>query len=1014
MTKHLHRTFATTESSSVRSSRGCGQKPSGAPGRRCPALLACRGRTSHVTVAVGRILATPSSREFCVALVVSLSVCSVVGASTSSLHWVSAELLATRYAIVETHIWHVPSIPDAKPMDLAYAEEDKLVVVRNPDRPDRTYRAFVLDSEGNDIGDWAAPPDSSRWVPIAVASRVGESVFLGVGDAPAHEFSPSGVYLSDRLIRASGVSSWPRRLRSASAGSLYGVDGLIFGPWIVHRWLPDGDYAGAWRQGDPGKPGVSKLLEVAVRSDGDILLLSGDGRIHVASPFGRADGSFGILWPAALGPPEEEEHDEVISEGFAADWETSELLFYDDVQRGKASHVIRTNEEGEFRSAVQLWRFRNSRPVRSVSPAIRSDGFALAWTPTSRVSISNPSLGITQFRADGSLSAVTRMMETTTGSILEASEEWGRVRLGDAGPQPVLLSPTSGMLGRLDGEHLDQQHAAIPFAMDLSSSEVEGAIVRGWDGIDGRVARYDTDGTLLWDVRCECSLATGLSHDAEQVYVGDVTSGVISRFAMLDGSRLDSVDHAPSVRTSLVDLAALGAGRLALLEMGGQIRVFDYDDPDIDETWSVRSASEPVAIGGGGERVAVLFADATVEVWSAEGLFIDSWSVERDGVEDPSDIAMNAADRSVMVVGEAGVVGRYAPEEREPVLDDLVSEPGDGDCELEGFAAAEPGRVSPNDIVDVTITVRGVCPEPATAADVIIAWTPSRSFWYHYGFERAREAVDQLVRMLEWSGVRVEVVIAEPSGVGGATLFPFETPTDDAINLIATYHRTDFETYLDWHAGESEWPDLVEFGSERLSEASRPEAERYIVLVGQPLATTSAASAETFIRGGGRILQLELPTYIADHSLDSILSEPQQRLFVAHAGDVARIARRIVSRFQTPVLRNPQLVVKESALSRYQTLSAEPAAIEEPGRIGWRLEPIEEGQAVSFKIRPRGFGELPAFESAILYVTEPNGKRRAFEIAPASYTVIEATPDPSGTDPVGPYQVYLPSSSNSE
>ena len=912
------------------------------------------------------------------------------------------------YEFVESRVWSPPAKPDAIPIDLAFATEERLIVIRDDNRPDPAYRAFILDAEGNDLGDWTAPTDTARWMPMSVASVVDESVFLGSGDAPVHVYSAAGVY-GGVWAAGPGDEFFPQRLRSASDGTLFGVTGFVFGPWSVYRWHPDGTHAGSWGEGEPGRPAASGLRDVTIDSAGDMILVARDGRFHRASPSGRSLSSFDVRWPPELGPPEDG-HDVVVPEGIGFDRWNSELLLYDEVQQGRAAHVLRTGENGEYHSAVQLWRFRNGRPTRTVSPTARSDGFALPWTPSSRVAIADADFGVTQFRSDGSLSAVTRMMATKHRSTVDPPEVWSRVRIGDASSSPTLLSARSERLGRLDSDKESWSRAAIPFAMDLSSSEDVGTVVRGWDGIDGRVARYDTDGSRMWDVRCECPLSTGITHDEERVYVADVVAGRILSFDIRDGSPLGALEHATDVRTSLIDLASLGDGRLALLHTGGRIRVMVHGAPGAEAEWFVHSASEPVAIAGGSDRVVALFADATIEVWTTDGQFVDRWSVEDDGVEAPSDIAMNSDDGSVRVIGEGGVTARYAPVVGERAIGDVAEEPGDESCAIEGSASAEPTLVSPNDLVGVTISVAGDCLAHKADADVIIAWDASRSFWYYYEYERARETVDQLVRLLDWPGIRVEIVIAGPSDEGGETLVPFGTAVEAAIEGVSTYHRTDFEQYGNWNKGKPDWPDLVKYAHERLATAARPEAERFVILVGQPFATTVVDSAVAFERDGGRLLMLELPTHSADHPLDAVLTAPKDRLLSAHAGDVARLARKIVRGARPPDLRDPVLVVRHSTDSEYKTLSAEPTAIEDVGRVAWRLGPLDVGQTVRYQVRPRGIGELQAFERATLYATQPDGVRRAFEIAPPNYTVvlIEPTPVAEGTATAAPFRSYMP------
>ncbi len=943
------------------------------------------------------------------------------------------------FAVVSTITWTPPNELLGWVGDMAYAEEDRLVFIRDPGISEEAAVAIMLDSEGNELGELSKPTDTLSWNPSTVTSVMGSSVLLNGVDSPIVKYTASGDFLETWDAPRLSKSSWPRRLSAAPDGTAFGAAGLSWDWSPVTRWLPDGRLAGEWTEGDPGRPGFGVLADLAAGADGDLFLLESRGHVYRTDKTGRVVGSLEPMWPSEL-VPSDDGHAEMKPEGIAVDHARRELLFFDDVQQGEAAHVFRTDEEGRYLSDVPLWRLRNERPRPGVSPAPRTDGFALNWHPRSRVIRGidpGGGLGITQFRSDGSLAAVTRMRVVTPHSTFDSPEEWSRVRIGDSGDRPMLLSPTSGMLSRLGERKLEPwPRVVVPFAIDLSSSDEHGTFVRGWDALDGRVARYDTDGLRLWDVRCDCDLATGITHDEERVYLSDPAAGSIVAFSIDDGRSAGELALEGGTGTPIVDIAALGGGRLALLEPGGWVRVTNFVGSDLDvvgkgrfrvaigdplhldaedstEGWRLRSASEAMAIAAGADTIAVLFADGVIEVWTTDGTFVDRWPVAPDGVTAPSDIAFSGSEEAITIVGEGGTIARYqkAPGGRGPVGDDGTVAAGSspGPCAVESIAAANPSRLSPNDRTQVTISIEAACPPPSAGADVVIAWTPGNAFWYRHEFARAREAVDQLAWMLDVPGVRLEVAVPPTSGVGGEVLAPFGTPTETMIDRIGAYRRTDFERLWAWLDGGEDWSDFLRYAGERLEVDARPGVDRVIVLTGHLGDDSSLDFAETFLRDGGHLFVMEFPGVYPDWPLKPILARPSDSMHVAHAGDVGRIARRIIEPMIPLALRDPVLEVEHLDGTRYEIGSAEPAAIEEPGRIGWRLEPLETSPRVRYWILPRRTGTFPAFERATLHATQPDGKRVAFEIAPPFLSVEEATPMPEpSAAPTLSNKVFLP------
>jgi len=209
------------------------------------------------------------------------------------------------YALASLDRWIPPNELLGPVADLAYAREDRLVIVRDPGRFGPAESTAVLDPEGNAIGAWPPPPGETKWLPSTVTSIPGSFVHFGFGPSSVVQYTPSGSFVAAWDDTRLPPIHWSRRLRSGPGGEVFGVRGI--GPdWSpVARWLPDGRLEGTWSSGDPGHPAFGVLSDFATGAEGGLLLLDQHGQIHATDANGRTSGRYTAMWPSELVPADD-------------------------------------------------------------------------------------------------------------------------------------------------------------------------------------------------------------------------------------------------------------------------------------------------------------------------------------------------------------------------------------------------------------------------------------------------------------------------------------------------------------------------------------------------------------------------------------------------------------------------------------------------------------------------------------------------------------------------------------
>ncbi|MEO8338264.1 MAG: vWA domain-containing protein [Nitrospirota bacterium] len=865
-----------------------------------------------------------------------------------------------------------PILPSARVHELAYADNDRLIMVREPDPP-IWYSATILTREGDVVGAWPQPPAGMAWRPQTVASdRARERVFFSLGDAPLYLYDPMGRWLGSWRADARSGDIWPRRIRLSGTGTVLGL--VESTPPQLHRWDAAGKYRGVW---DPRAGQMTGFDDYVVDEADRILLIdhTGDGsHIRRFEMSGQLQGKLDLQWPAILGPAPIQQNP-IIFQAIAVDHRDGTLLVHHYGQSSHSQYVIKFKPDGRFVTADALWRMDpRYHPQYAFIEPHPTDGYAIAWTPDSRVDGRGyEDAGVSQFDARGRLVAVTR---TSVGDTF--SETWPRARLAGSVP-PVVLFPHSAVVGSTDSPP-GWRRQAPPFAMDVATAGDGAVALRGWDDTEGTVTLFGSDKRTVWSAPCECPLATGIAIDSARVYISDPLTRAVLALRRSDGSADGHIAPPDALAGWPVDIASPKSDELVTIGYGGDINLWSWGArlPGPRRSWQTRGAAHPIAIASERNRIAVLLADSSVEVWTTDGAFVDRWAVNSLGQGPVVDIALDT-QQHVSVLDAGGPAIQTFADRSVPVPEVVAGDRSvAGICRIEGDKVAAPSRVQLGSFVTVTLTLRAACPPVADSADVVIAWDPMNAFWYDYAFARTQEAVEQLVTALSVPSIRSGVV-GSFSGTNPEVIIPLGTDLMSAVNDVRARVRFDFDTYKRFLLREPQPPDLIAPADQHLIAAGRKAALPVIVLVGEGVPPSSRAAAEAFVARGGKLFALRMPRE-CDPCFQSDLKDIADIRYGVHATDVAEVARRIQGLIDARGIRDVQL--EDSLADEVQWVpdSASPPARVVGGTLRW--DPASVGSTFltfAYRVKAVEIGRYPTNKWALAHYSDADGIRRTFE-----------------------------------
>jgi len=323
--------------------------------------------------------------------------------------------------------------------------------------------------------------------------------------------------------------------------------------------------------------------------------------------------------------------------------------------------------------------------------------------------------------------------------------------------------------------------------------------------------------------------------------------------------------------------------------------------------------------------------------------------------------------------------------------------------------------------VTVSLDLSATCPLPAAGADVVLALDPSTAFHYEYAHERVEETVSQLARALDVSRIRVGVVGLVTGTETAEVLSPLGSSNHEALAAALSPERFDFTTQSAGYSGQMLWPDVLEVAAEHLRTNHQPGAEQVIVYIGKEIAAASGETARAFRALGGNVFVLQVP-YENPTLLDDRLPEVNDIQFVAHAGDVAAVVRRIQMLVDQPTLREINVVDQLASDVQLETGSGRPPAAESEGQLMWSLPTLDPGgERMTYRVTPMRVGRYPTNASAVAYYTDADGERRSFTfpvpmievVQPPGFPMPGETPQPSQTPTHTPtarstQSLYLP------
>jgi Mg-chelatase subunit ChlD len=738
-------------------------------------------------------------------------------------------------------------------------------------------------------------------------------------------------------------------------------------------------------------------------------------------------GSFRFTWPTTLGPSRPSILEPFGIDSLFADWQQHEIVAV--MQGGLGGlHLQGADErDGTTKWAVPLWQYtRNNDPLTfqesdgSVSP---NGTIALQWGPWSRLdSTENPLGAVTQLTRDGRFESITRFDFQPVPSAQLLSETWSRVRVADMGTQTLVLYPRAGQYAVFQAGREIALRNAPPFALDLAA-DADGIVVRGWDGVDGRITMLSSDGNQVWTRSCNCQLSTGIALDKTHVLVIDSLRDKLLVFERSDGTPIAQWPLRKAGSAPLVDVAGIESKYAAVIDSSGVVQVIDVETGAIRSTLIAKAGLPAQAIAANGDTLVLLTQDQSVEVISNSGQSLQRWSLPAE--VHASDVSIDQAGqihvldfggKSLLLFGldQTMPAGEIAP--GEPLLQ------SDTVCGASGMATTNTSSVRLGALVTLSIEAAFRCLSKPQHVDIVVVLNPNRQQLYLYDSARIDEVLRQMQPVLNRDQWRISLVADDPSTNTVRVVAPFgtdETTWNQQIDQLirpANDSLNEVRPGLDVMATVALNYLRIESSAERL---------QVIVLVDEPAgAVTAESKLSDFRATGGVVQELQLlgmfPPSLTELSLEKGIDT---RIPVGPLGDIAVLATDLARRSgQTP----PRDVTLELVVSREVMLepdSIQPPALQQDQELRWWFASLGDPYTdVRLAVRPTRLGTVSIAEPARLIYTDHAGQRRYIDIPVPTVDVIDVqltpqafnTPTSTATSslvsatPSGSRRVFLP------
>jgi Mg-chelatase subunit ChlD/sugar lactone lactonase YvrE len=432
--------------------------------------------------------------------------------------------------------------------------------------------------------------------------------------------------------------------------------------------------------------------------------------------------------------------------------------------------------------------------------------------------------------------------------------------------------------------------------------------------------------------------------------------------------------------------------------------------------WSVQG--RPVRLASDGRNVFVLTLEGWVWKYGPSGALAGVWEARGPSPDSEvrlTDLAVDGEGR--VYVTDRGYNRVYVYERDPQAVGEVPPPPAEGSCQLIGDKTVQPDTIEPGQQVEVTLTVRGSCPDVAEVGDIMLVLDRSESMASDGKIQAAKDAAIAFVQAIDFSRERVGVV----SFSTDATLD--QSLTNDRAAVIAAIQGIAV-------GGSTNLAAAVSTAQAELGARRRPEAKPVIVLLtdGRPRGVSPSAvlqQAEDARAAGTHIFTIGFgQAGDIDEFLLMLMASDPTDYFRAPTNDqlraiYAEIARRLSA---TVLAKQASLTDLLAPNMRYVAGSGSPPPAVSAQTLSWQLADVPfVGVTLRYRVEPQTCGRHPVNELASLDYVDGLGSRGTLvfpvpfvsvtNCATATFTITPTptrTPTPTPQPTREPIPAYLP------
>ncbi len=583
--------------------------------------------------------------------------------------------------------------------------------------------------------------------------------------------------------------------------------------------------------------------------------------------------------------------------------------------------------------------------------------------------------------------------------VVRGSEDpvfWPAARIAaDArGRVHVLVPEAQEILTLAPDGTLERTTPAVSWPVDLAADAEGRLALKGSSGVRGHLQRLEADGSLAWDVACDCDATSAVAFHDGAVVSAEALAGNVAAYdgdAGGSGAVLSSRGRDAFAPT---DLADSPDGLLALDPTTGRVWVTSEGGTAIETP--VGAGAARIAADDDGQ-LAVLYLDGTVRVYAGGEQTHQVAVGGLPGAEGarPADVAW-AADGRLLVLDAAGpsvLVLTLGPADAPAPP---TAAPDVPICRLTGDKTAAPGRILLGDAVTVTLHLSATCPpRPEDRVDLALVLA---DLSYATGDEARDHELSQaeiarrLVRGLDLA--RVHVAVFQEGSGQRLPLSGDEAAILAAIDSVGQrWPQQEPADHADYFGFEKAAEHLV--GSGRTGVRKLILASLRRQPADYPFYETSAAAARA---QGVEVVVVSFESPITDALLrvadgagnlvdwrDAATTD----VLFGHVGLPTTVGDRV---------RDVTITDEMGPDVDYVPDSASPVGASQGASLTWSADTLTAiGITLTLRVLPRRPGRLPTNTQAVANYLDADGIRRQFVFPIPEVEVLAPTPTPTNT-----------------